>query len=182
MHDHEVPPSRSSLELQLAVLQRLMEQAASVIGLIRRGSGEQPLDENETSVSPTAESPCTNCPQRPTCAKPCERLESLLPSLNAGASRRIQTTDVPLHVVAEAEVTTASHRLRVLDRFEPCWHLLSEDQARAIELVYREGLSQQEAAQSLGISPAAMSGRMARARRIMEAHFLESKKSAHRPR
>ena len=88
--------------------------------------------------------------------------------MNAGASRKLRTTDVSLDVLQHHNGGRIEHINFIYEQYGRCRLLLTPEQFQAIELFYRDGMLQKDAAKSLGISRAAISGRLKRAEQILQ--------------
>ncbi len=99
---------------------------------------------------------CYHCPLRRTCIQICERVESLLPSMERG---RIDFED--LERVYQGRIMT--HAL--LDNVD----LLTDRQRKVVQLYYRENKQQEEIARELGITQQAVHDSLARAKRTIGA-------------
>jgi len=162
------------LDHRLHVLHIAASELSAGISRLREDLGSTSSEMPRQAVD-TPISPCSTCAQYDTCTKPCEAVERLLATEDAGRTPRRSQTDVPLDVLQHYGFRTGNSR-DVFDRFLACRPQLTAKRWQVVELVYGEGLTQKEAARRLGKSQGTVAELLAGALDVLEKFERAEKK------
>lgn len=126
-------------------------------------------------------SPCASCPKYDTCTTVCEDLARLLPPADAGASPKTFTTAVPLDILHHDHGDRPPSQA-LFEQFRVCKAELDDKHWEVICMVFRDGLTQKEAATRLAKSPSTVSELLKKAREIKDASWERLLKKGHTAR
>ena len=158
--------SQREAHLELIQACRLMQEGWERILEALESMASVPLGTGEQDLSP-----CKNCQDRDTCQQLCDRVKKLTRDPYAGRSRqeylpglRDNIPGAPYHT---ADLCRPSRE--VYEMLLQIQHVFLRPQWQVLELRHGAGMPTAEIASTLRITPAAVRGRLQRARKRIEA-------------